>query len=73
MGKKVKTADKNDSKLVKAATPLPKLQVFCICSVQMAEAMNGKALPLLKNNRVYDLLFSLCDSGSSISLPGVYG
>jgi hypothetical protein len=22
-------------------TPLPKIQVFCICTVQMAEAMNG--------------------------------
>lgn len=46
MSKKTKissgTAGKPDSKVVKVATPLPALQVFCICNVQMAEAMNGE-------------------------------
>jgi len=29
-------------KIDKPVTPLPKLQIFCVCMVQMAEAMNGE-------------------------------
>lgn len=29
-------------KMDKPVTPLPKLQIFCVCMVQMAEAMNGE-------------------------------
>ena len=29
--------------------PLPKIQVFCICTVQMAEAMNGNIIRTFSN------------------------
>lgn len=32
------------AKINKPVTPLPKLQIFCVCLVQMAEAMNGETL-----------------------------